>query len=64
MPVQEEKFTSIKKKGELAKVKVEFECCENTLLLKTYSGIRTKTIQSEAEAEAVFQDLDLGEQRQ
>ena len=49
---------SIKKLGEMAKLKIEFECCENILLLKTYKGISAKTIQAEAEAETKFMDLD------
>ena len=44
MPVQQESFMHIQKKGELAREKAEFECCENALLLKTYQGIRSKTI--------------------
>ena len=48
----------------MAKIKVDFECAESTLLLKTYNGIRQKTMKAEAEAEAVFEDLDIGEQRQ
>ena len=65
MPVQEEKFISIKAKGEMAKERAEFECCENALLLKTFNGIRAMTIQAEAEAESlgVFQDLDLEERQ-
>ena len=63
MPVQEESFMHIQKKGELQRIKTEFECCENALLLKTYQGIRAKTIQAEAEAETDFKDLDLGEQQ-
>ena len=64
MPVQQESFLHIQKLGELQKIKAEFECCENDLLLKTFNGIRTKCMHAEAEADAQFEDLDLGDPEQ
>ena len=44
MPVEQESFMHIQKQGEMKRERAEFECVENALLLKTYEGIRSKTI--------------------